>query len=238
MKYYTIGMKFHGKVEWFHKNDLRQLLIDTTSYLEDIELIAEHYFVNDRLIEYILEECIPLNITNDDITEALSKLNMDHLMKRIGEQFPEVYYDENDHVIKGIIDGKYQSIEVGNRLIRKGLPLIEIMKKHNYFDGNVVLKNNKTLVEETLSLVQLLKILQKYQPKILHRFKGLGENNSDDIRRTVMNPNTRSLIRVNIGDIENDMKIFNILRGSSKFDATSRKEMMKEFVPSRYDIDT
>ena len=66
----------------------------------------------------------------------------------------------------------------------------------------------------------------------------VGENNSDDIRKTVMDPNTRSLIRVNIGDIENDMKIFNILRGSSKFDATARKEMMKSFVPSRYDIDT
>ena len=66
----------------------------------------------------------------------------------------------------------------------------------------------------------------------------VGENSSDDIRKTVMDPNTRSLIRVNIDDIENDMKIFNILRGSSKFDATARKEMMKNFVPSRYDIDT
>lgn len=172
MKHYTIGMK-HKTIEWFHKDDLQQLLIDTTSYLEDIELIAEHYFVNDRLIECILEEFIPMNVTNETIPSALKQLNIDHLMKRIGEQFPEMYYDHEEHVIKGIIDGKYQSIEVGNRLLRKGLPLIDIMRKHKYFNGNVILKHNKTLVEETLSLVEVLKILQKFQPKILHRFKGL-----------------------------------------------------------------
>lgn len=53
-----------------------------------------------------------------------------------------------------------------------------------------------------------------------------------------MNPNTRTLIRVNIGDIENDMKIFQILRGGSPIDALNRKTMMQKFKINREDIDT
>ena len=53
-----------------------------------------------------------------------------------------------------------------------------------------------------------------------------------------MDPNTRMLIRVNISDIENDMKVFQVLRGNSPQDALSRKLMMKEFVVERDQIDT
>jgi len=83
-----------------------------------------------------------------------------------------------------------------------------------------------------------LKILKKYQPNILHRFKGLGENDDDDIKTTIMDPNTRTLIRVNISDIENDMKVFQVLRGGSPADALARKEMMKNYKIPRDMIDT
>ena len=81
-------------------------------------------------------------------------------------------------------------------------------------------------------------ILQKFQPDIEHRFKGLGENDSDDIKTTIMNPNTRSLIRVNINDFENDMRIFQILRGGSQLDMAQRRAMLKAFEISPEDIDT
>jgi DNA gyrase/topoisomerase IV subunit B len=89
-----------------------------------------------------------------------------------------------------------------------------------------------------LSLLGVLKILKKYQPNILHRFKGLGENDDEDIKTTIMDPNTRTLIRVNISDIENDMKVFQTLRGNSPSDALNRKMMMKSFKINREDIDT
>ena len=83
-----------------------------------------------------------------------------------------------------------------------------------------------------------LKILRKYQPNILHRFKGLGENDEEDIRTTIMDPNTRSLIKVNISDIENEMKIFQLLRGNSMSDQMNRKMMMKEFILDPQLLDT
>jgi DNA gyrase/topoisomerase IV subunit B len=66
----------------------------------------------------------------------------------------------------------------------------------------------------------------------------VGENDTDDIRTTIMDPNTRTLIRVNIEDIENDMSIFQILRGGSPADSAARKQMMKDFHISRDYIDT
>lgn len=58
----------------------------------------------------------------------------------------------------------------------------------------------------------------------------VGENNDEDIKETIMDPNTRSLIRLNISDIENDMKIFQMLRGSSPADAQARKILMQNYV--------
>ena len=66
----------------------------------------------------------------------------------------------------------------------------------------------------------------------------VGENDEEDIRTTIMNPNTRTLIKVNISDIENDMKIFQILRGSTPSDALARKTMMKDYKIPRDLIDT
>lgn len=66
----------------------------------------------------------------------------------------------------------------------------------------------------------------------------VGENDEDDIRTTIMNPNTRTLIKVNITDIENDMKIFQVLRGSSPNDALARKTLMKDYKIPKELIDT
>ena len=66
----------------------------------------------------------------------------------------------------------------------------------------------------------------------------VGENDSDDIKTTIMNPDTRTLIRVNISDIENDSRIFQMLRGGTVQDQMDRKFMMKAFVGSRDIIDT
>lgn len=164
-------------------------------------------------------------------------MKIDKLMERIQNEFPEVEYDEKNKIIKGIINGKYQTFEISDRFIRKSSELISLIKKWSK-GKKLKLINKKTASEHELSLLGILKILKSYQPNILHRFKGLGENSDDEIRETIMDPNTRSLIRVNIEDIENDSKVFQILRGTSPSDALERKKMMKAFKVDRSIIDT
>lgn len=164
-------------------------------------------------------------------------MNIDKLMERIQEEFPEVYYDEKNHIIRGVINGKYQTFELTDRFLRKSKELLEIIQK--WSNGKSLnLINKKTGSEHKLSLLGILKILKSYQPNILHRFKGLGENSDEEIKETIMDPNTRSLIRVNIEDIENDMKVFQVLRGNSPADLDERKQMMKDFKVDRSIIDT
>lgn len=66
----------------------------------------------------------------------------------------------------------------------------------------------------------------------------VGENDDDDLKTTIMDPNTRSLIRVQIGDIENDLKLMQMLRGSSPVDALNRKQMMRGYKIPKDLIDT
>lgn len=164
-------------------------------------------------------------------------INIERLMEKIQNEFPEVEYDEKNKIIKGVIDGKYQSFELTDRFLEKSKELINIIKKWSS-NKAITLYNKKTGAEDELSLLGILKILKAFQPNILHRFKGLGENSDDEIKETIMDPNSRTLIKVHIEDIENDMKVFQILRGNSPSDALNRKQMMKEFKIDRNMIDT
>lgn len=66
----------------------------------------------------------------------------------------------------------------------------------------------------------------------------VGENDPEDLKETVMDPNTRTLIRLEMSDMENDMEIFRVLRGSTPTDAQNRKLMMKMAKIDKELIDT
>lgn len=219
-----------------------EFLSITSSYVQEIDTLTEHYKVNGRLLEFVLEEFAWNHFTDGterEISEEIKKIDIQHLMDRIGVEFPEIFYDDQSKLIKGVIDGRFQLLEISPQLIRRSVPLIQILDDWGPVRGNsLVLKDIKTSTEHELSLLGILKILKKYQPNILHRFKGLGENDNEDIKTTIMDPNTRMLIRVNISDIENDMKTFQVLRGQSPLDAMNRKSMMKAFKIPKDAIDT
>ena len=221
IKDYKIGKMINEEteqIEWFDKNKLYEFLSDTSAYVEDVIMLAEHYNVNDRLIEIILEEYSYFN-----------KIDIDRLMKNIQIEFPELYYDDKSNVIKGVIDGKYQLLEITPRLLEKASPIIDNIRKYQSSDGSPLIIKSNNGGNHQESLLQLLKILKKYQPTILYRYKGFGENTDSDLSRTIMDPNTRTLIRLYIEDMKNDLKIFQLIRGNSQHDASNRKRMMEEF---------
>lgn len=228
-------------VEYLSKEEWINFLTETSQYLQDIELIGRHYKSNERLLEIVLEEFASLGLTKGGMyaKSEISKINMQKLIDRINIEFPEIYYDDKDGLIKGSIDCKPQVIDITEHLIIKSNSLIKMIEKWGCnYNRSLLLKDVKTGSEHKVSLLGALKILKKYQPDILHRFKGLGENDEDDIRTTIMDPNTRSLIRVNISDVENEMKVFQMLRGNSTSDQLSRKTMMKEFIIDPTMLDT
>ena len=227
VKDYKVG---YSEEDYMNRNSLLAFLTDTSNYVDDIFQLSQHYKLNDRLVEMIIEELAYY---------GLDGINVNKFINRVNQEFPEIYYDEKDRVIKGVIDGKYQLFEIGDRFIRKTQPLVDIIKTYGADRGeSLILKNTKSSTELELSLLGVLKVLKKYQPDIVHRFKGLGENSSEDLHITVMNPNTRTLIKVSTADIENDMKVFQMLRGATLEDRNARKEMMSTFPFDTSLIDT
>jgi DNA gyrase subunit B len=230
-----INVQYIGKDDWIN------FLTDTNQFIPDIELMSKHYKVNERLLEIILEEFAYNGLDKGGVYTAdeIKKINIQVLLDRINIEFPEIYFDDKDNLFKGSIDCKPQIVEISEHLISKSNSLIKTLIKYGANPRRMLLlKDTKTGSEHKVSLLGALKILQKYQPDILHRFKGLGENDEEDIRTTIMDPNTRSLVRVNISDIENDMKIFQLLRGNTSVDQMSRKMMMKEYVIDPQLLDT
>lgn len=245
LKNYKVGCEMSSDtdqipdIDWLDKERSKDFLSHTNSYASDIGDLSEHYKIKDRLIEIIIEELSEIGINKFNITTKLRDMDIQRLMDRVVLEFEELYYDEKDGLIKGIVDGKFQIVEIDEPMVRRFLPLIEIVSAYGAPIGrSLVLRDIKTGSEHRLSMLGVLKILKKYQPDILHRFKGLGENDDADIKTTIMDPNTRTLIRVNIADIENDMKTFQILRGNSPIDAANRKAMMKAFKIPKDAIDT
>ena len=228
LKSYQLAFATDDTPSFLTKSELREFLSVTNSYVEEIGLLADHYRINERLVELIIYE----------LALSENKIDWNRLMPEIGLEFPEIYYDVKDSLIKGIIDGKYQSLEISDRFIRKAAPLTEIIKKYEFKTKGILLKDTKIGSIENHPMLLALKILSKYKAQILHRFKGLGENEPEELRPTVMDPNTRMLIRVNISSLEQDMEVFNILRGNSPEYALARKKLMKDFVIDKDMIDT
>ena len=68
---------------------------------------------------------------------------------------------------------------------------------------------------------------KKGKPKInIQRFKGLGEMNPSQLRETVMDPNTRQLVRLSVSANDNANAMMDLLL--SKKNAPARKDWLEK----------
>lgn len=74
-------------------------------------------------------------------------------------------------------------------------------------------ERNKQIMKYAWSDVELDKIVSELRSYNIQRFKGLGEMNADQLWETTMNPNTRTLIQVNIDDLGDADQRISVLMG-------------------------
>ena len=70
----------------------------------------------------------------------------------------------------------------------------------------------------------------KLMPKILIRYKGLGEADPEEIGETTLNPDNRLLVRLTMKDAKKALDIFYKLQGVRSSDKALRKAMMEEYI--------
>lgn len=205
------------------KEKFFDFLILNRNYLEELIRLSNHFAVHQLLIEFVL-----FNMNDKKFEHKLIK------------RFPEMEIDEinkekDSILITGIIEGKYQMLYIDKIFRKKCKKLINLIKENEYTHYTVLEKFNGDYTEiGDLTIGEFFQRVQKYQPKIEMRFKGLGELSATDLRSTTMDPNNRILIQLTIKDMEDELRKFNILHGDAD---EERKAMVNAFQLDRDYLD-
>lgn len=170
-----------------------RILIENSDYIYDFSTIAERYKINPILLEIV-------------ISSYIKKEKFETLRKRITSEFR---FMENENItkigntirIKGLINGRIETIFYNDRFIEDCKPLIDPIKKAMNENHMRFIVNGKKV-----GLYDLVSTAMNTIGSV-NRFKGLGEMNADQLAESTMNPNTRTLIQYTVDDINETTKI-------------------------------
>ena len=89
--------------------------------------------------------------------------------KVIHKRFTEITLKDK-HSLRGVIDGRFQSININNRFLKKVEDLGNIFLKYGYLCKVSEKKNEKVV----MSIGEFLDHANKFKPRIITRYKGLN----------------------------------------------------------------
>ena len=112
--------------------------------------------------------------------------------------------------------------------------LFPIYDRYGY---KIQIQNKNGGEKKSVTLLEFLNLTSRYEPAIRGRYKGLGEMNASDLKKTVMDINTRMSIQFTVDDVENELEVFNKLLSDKKAYAEKRKRMMEAYVIDPEDLD-
>lgn len=183
---------------------------------------------------------------DNKLDHHLSKEEFLDMIKNIEYKFTgpfrEIYSEKREGYIAfaGVYDLKYMGIDMNYPVYCKLESLIDSCM--NIQTWKKIYIKNKSTKEIMLSIAEdpmkVIECIIALMPKIKDRMKGLGQTNKEILTRTTLDPNTRTLLRVDINDdLEGAMAIIKTLRGSAMEDLQARKAMLAAFEIDADDID-
>ena len=220
-----------GKIS---KSVFKDFIYDTQEYEEDLIDLANFFGVNKFLIERIAAYILMNYGPNADMDSLFEDNNfVVGFIEFIQKKFPEITLKGN-HSLRGVADGRFQSININNRFMKKIEDFYNIYNVYGYL---ILAKDKNADDYIPMSIGEFLTNANKYKAKIITRYKGLGEANSKQLWDTTLNPNTRILIQLTMDDVQRDLEIFEKLHGTSKKNLEDRKDMIAKYKIRKEDLD-
>ena len=226
------------KGDYLSREGLWQFMYDTLDYVFLINELnnfykSPRYFLEAVAFALVYADGIQqLNdeyILKDGIFDDASFIKK--FMRCIQKKCPEITL-KGDKLI-GVASGVATSLIVNDRFVNKIEGLIPVYLKY----GVDIIEKEKGDEEKACTILQFLDDTYHLTPKILNRFKGLGEANADQLWETMLSPENRIMVQLTTDSIERDMEIFRKLKSDKISYRRMRKDMVESYRIHYEDID-
>ena len=141
---------------------------------------------------------------DDSVTYSLRNLDINKMKHRIESKyrFMSVTIENGTLLISGLANEENQSIPINTTFIRNCYDAIQLIAKNErrYFKVN----------GELMSLYGIMKLMDKLIPNIM-RFKGLGEQNPEELRQSTMSVQSRTLIQYTLESAKDEIEMIRII---------------------------
>ena len=176
--------------------------IEKKGYEKDIINLIVNCFLDDNKFMYKKEKIDNLVLEIEKYGYKINEININE-----NGLYKIKFYQQNNGFLKEI-GNKFYNMQSFQSLIDAK---IQLSKYKHPFKINL----NNVMVYETDSWNLLVQNIIKIAQKDLHiqRYKGLGEMNPDQLWQTTMDPDNRSLLQVNIEDVQDADLLFSTLMG-------------------------
>ena len=209
------------------RNALKWLEMNS-EYLMELNRLESRTACITLLLEYV---CYYKLITINDNDESRFK-------ELIEGSFNELTYDTYDHNLIGSINGEPIAIIVDSLFMKMAKRFIQKLSVNPTLFLYCKNKNDAGDTFDKMTIGQfLLSMAKLYNVKIVQRYKGLGEANSEILFATTLNPKLRKLRRFTVTDIEKTMEIFELLHARTDVMRQKRRDLLDNAEISYMDLD-
>lgn len=208
--------------------DIREFVTDAFDYPSILMEVSVTRTVNRYLLEHIAHGFVKYGSVEGFID------HVDDWIRDLAGVYPELGFDHDTNQVTATIDLIDQVVVIDDDLYTTLQPIIQIQTKYGMFVKYTTADGGT----QTLTIAQFFEAIEKFYPKIVGRFKGLGSSEAEASREVIMDPRTRRISRVTVSDIARTNQQLGVLVGKSNDEVNQRKELLMNFHFTSADIDT
>jgi hypothetical protein len=158
------------------EEDVISMLVDTEEYVNDIHRAAVHHGISDTLCEFLVA----------NVGIGFTEKTVPTWQKALKARFPFLKvqpFHGHIAIIGTTENDEFNRFEYADDFLDTAS---KITKDHAFYGYSIDNKN-----ENGMSLYQIVIDFDKYKPKVVRRYKGLGEMDGKDLARTMLDRKAR-----------------------------------------------